>query len=105
MFELYQRKLKRILQLVNRSSLRPALNELQVQPALSMQRKALLLLGLCLCAAWVPRAAGQHEVEDEDEYEEEERASLLIRHAVLTKEPTQGTNLSVLVEIFNAVSA
>ena len=70
-----------------------------------MQRKALLLLGLCLCAVWVPRAAGQNEIEDEDEYAEEERASLLIRHAVLTKEPTQGTNLSVLVEIFNAGSA
>ena len=81
------------------------MNEVQAQSVLSMQRKALLLLGLCLCAAWVPRAASQGEIEDEDEYAEEERASLLIRHAVLTKEPTQGSNLSVLVEIFNAGSA
>ena len=97
--------MKRILQLVNLCQPPPALNEVQAQSVLSMQRKALLLLGLCLCAAWVPRAASQDEIEDEDEYAEEERASLLIRHAVLTKEPTQGSNLSVLVEIFNAGSA
>ena len=67
--------------------------------------KAVFLFGLVLAAGLVraeEAAADSSDAEDDEDYNEPERAHLLVRKWFKEEEAVQGRNLTVHLELFNA---
>lgn len=67
-----------------------------------MNWRSLLLLGLVLTAAVVRADEAAAEAEDEEDYQEAEKAHLIVRKYFKDDMGVQGRNLTVHIEVYNA---